>query len=212
MHAGDTTHTGEQGFVLVLALFTLTICTIIGMAAMMTSTTEIDIAGNGKVSKETFYQTETGYVPAAAAIMDREAYGEWDDNFKFIDLGTEGSIVIRNGDFLLDPRVDYPPNSGRWSRSHLPKTVITDPDITVRLNNRINGDVDVDKVDVRYIAGSGAEFGSGAEGMGVTSHKIIYNMDCIGTLPGRQLRNADGTLPDGIPLSEIVLGYRYVLR
>jgi hypothetical protein len=212
MHTIHKTGAGEEGFILVLALFMLTICTIIGMAAMMTSTMEIDIAGNGKVSKETFYQAETGYVPAAAAIMDREAYGEWANNYKFTDLGVAGSIVIKHGDFLLDGRVDYPASSGRWNRNHLPKTVVTDPDIELRLKDQFNGDVVVDKVDVRYIAGSGAEFGSGAEGMGVASHKIIYNMDCLGTLPGRQLRSADGTLSSGIPLSEVVLGYRYVLR
>jgi len=212
MHTMQKTGAGEQGFILVLALFMLTICTIIGMAAMMTSTMEIDISGNGKVSKETFYQAETGYVPAAAAIIAMEAYGEWANNFKLADLGANGSIIIKHGDFLLDGRVDYPVSSGRWNRSHLSKTVVTDPDIEVRLKNQFNGDVVVDKVDVRYIAGSGAEFGSGAEGMGVASHKIIFNMDCLGTLPGRQLRSSDGTLCPGLPLSEVVLGYRYVLR
>lgn len=212
MHHTHTTGAEEQGFIMVLAMFMLTICTIIGIAAMITSTTEIDIAGNNKVSKETFYQSETAYVPAAAAIIDKEAYGDWADNYKYTDKGADGYIMIKNGDFLLDARVDYPASSGIWNRNHLPKTVAADPDIEVRLKNLFNGDVSVDKVAVRNIVGSGAEFGSGAEGMGVSSHKIIYNMDCLGTLPGRQLRNADGTLYTGIPLTEIVLGYRYVLR
>jgi len=211
-HHPHTADRQNQGFIVVLALFMLMICTIIGIAAMITSTTEIDIAGNRKVSTETFYQAETAYVPAAAAIIEKEAYGEWADNYKYADLGDNGYIMIKNGDFLLDARVDYPASSGIWNRNHLSETVLTDPDIAMRLNGQFNGDVSVDKVNVRYIEGSGAEFGSGAEGMGVSSHKIIYNMDCLGTLPERSLRSEDGALYAGIPLSEIVIGYRYVLR
>jgi hypothetical protein len=44
-------------------------------------------------------------------------------------------------------------------------------------------DIDVDKTGVRYLAGGGAEFGSGAEGIGVASHRVIYNIHCIGKLP-----------------------------
>ena len=86
------------------------------------------------------------------------------------------------------------------------------PDVSIRLTDQFNGDVDVDKVDVRHIAGSGAEFGSGAEGAGVSSHKVIYNMDCIGTLPARTLRLADNTINPQVPQSEIFLGFRYVPR
>ena len=72
---------------LILALFMMTICTMIGMAAMSTSITELDIAGNERVHKETLYQSESGYAPAVATLFEKNAYGSWEDNEKFSDLG-----------------------------------------------------------------------------------------------------------------------------
>ena len=202
----------EQGFVLVLALFMLTICTMIGMAAMSTSTIELDIAGNERVHKETFYQAEACYAAVAEAVLDKEAYGTWSDNEKFADLGLHGYIQINDGEFLLEVKDVDPWPGSTWKKDHQNDTVEAAPDVSIRLTNQFNGDVDVDKVDVRHIAGSGAEFGSGAEGAGVSSHKVIYNMDCIGTLPARTLRLADNTINPQVPQSEIFLGFRYVPR
>jgi len=202
----------EQGFVLVLALFMLTICTLIGIAAMSTSTTELDIAGNERVHKETFYQSEAGTSAAAEALLDKEAYGTWSDNEKFADLGLNGYIKINDGSFLLEAKDVNPWPGNVWRKDYQNDTVNDDPDITIRIQNQFNADVDVDKVDVRHIAGSGAEFGSGADGAGVSSHKVIYNMDCIGTLPSRTLRLTDNTLNLYVPQSELYLGYRYVPR
>jgi hypothetical protein len=216
MNKSIATDSREQGFVLVLALFMLTICTIIGMAVMSTSTTELDIAGNERVHKETFYQAEAGSSGAAEALLDKEAYGTWSDNEKFADLGLNGYIQIKDGAFLMEDK-DVDPWPGSTWRKYDPDypqndTVEAGPDISIRLKNQFNADVDVDKVDVRHLAGSGAEFGSGAEGAGVSSHKVIYNMDCIGTLPSRNLRLADNTIDPYVPKSEVFLGYRYVPR
>ena len=203
----------EEGFVLILAMFMLAICSIIGVAAMMTSTAEVDIAGNERVHKETFYQAESGYVVGAEALIEKDAYGAWANNEKFADLAENGYIKIIDGDFLLEGRDDYPAGYGTWNKDHQNDTVEDAvPDVSIRLTDQFNGDVDVDKVDVRHIAGSGAEFGSGAEGAGVSSHKVIYNMDCIGTLPARTLRLADNTINPQVPQSEIFLGFRYVPR
>lgn len=77
------------------------------------------------------------------------------------------------------------------------------PDIRIR-NERLVIDVDVDKVAVKYLAGGVAEFGSGADGSGGSSYKIIYLMDCKATLAGRDITNISS------PASEILLGYRFV--
>jgi hypothetical protein len=208
-----STESREQGFVLVLALFMLTICTIIGMAAMSTSTTELDIAGNERVHKETFYQAEAGSSAAAEALLDKEGYDTWSNNEKFADLGLNGYIQIKDGAFLLEPKDVNPWPGSTWEKDdQVQDTIEAAPDMTIRINNQFNADVDVDKVDVRHLAGSGAEFGSGAEGAGVSSHKVIYNMDCIGTLPSRNLRLADNTINPYVPQSEVFLGYRYVPR
>jgi hypothetical protein len=218
MNNSISTDSREQGFVLVLALFMLTICTIIGMAAMSTSTTELDIAGNERVHKETFYQAEAGSSAAAEALLDKEAYDTWSSGTdKFADLGLNGYIQINDWEFLLEAKDVNPWPGSTWEKDDQVEDTIEawvpgeSPDISIR-TNQFHGDVDVDKVDVRHLAGSGAEFGSGAEGSGVSSHKVIYNMDCIGTLPSRHLRLADNTIDQYVPKSEVFLGYRYVPR
>ena len=209
----------EKGFVLVLALFMLTICTIIGMAAMNTSITEVDIAGNEKVHKEISYQTEAGFVTVVAELFKKNAYGVWSTE-ELDELEAKGIEIQPPCDFLTEGRDDAPLNSGKWEKEKQEIDAVDDkpkkdsiyntPDIKIRINNQYNLDMDVDKVDARYIAGGGVEFAAGAEGIGVSTHRIIYNIDCIGTLPSRNLRQTDGTINPATPLAEVIVGYGYV--
>ena len=80
------------------------------------------------------------------------------------------------------------------------------------INAALRGFADAGSDGIIQFSTGGAEFGSGAEGSGVSSHKVIYNMDCIGTLPSRNLRLADNTIDQYVPKSEVFLGYRYVPR
>lgn len=210
----------QQGFVLILALFMLTLCSIIGIAAMNTSITEIDIAGNEKVHKETFYQVEAGYATPIAALFEKNAYGSWSDHEKFVDLGSDEYVEMLDGAFLLEGRDDSPLYSGRWEKDNQAVDTVEDsPDISVRIKNKFNLDIDVDKVDVRYISGGAVEFAAGAEGVGVSTHRIIYNIDMLGTISSwdaahnkfaRNLRLADGTINPAAPRAEVFVGYGYV--
>ena len=220
MELSKTSAQNEQGFVLILALFMLVICTIIGIAAMNTSITEIDIAGNEKVHKETSYQTEAGYAAPVAALYEKNAYGSWADNEKFADLGSNEYVEMLDGAFLLEGRDDAPLYSGKWDKNNQAIDTVEDsPDISIRIKNKFNLDMDVDKVDVRYIAGGAVEFASGAEGAGVSTHRVIYNIDTIGTISAwdtagnkflRSLRLTDGTINPATPLAEVIVGYGYV--
>ena len=162
---------GEQGFILVLAMFMLVLCSIIGVAAMLTSTTEVDIAGNERVHKETFYQAEAGYVVGAEAIRQKEGYGEWKNNELLellAGLGENSTIMIKDGNFLFEGRDDYPAGSGVWNKDKQQNSVeklpgvekLPDIDIEIRVKDRFNIDVDVDKIDAKHIAGGGVEFAS----------------------------------------------------
>jgi hypothetical protein len=220
MELSKTSAQNEQGFVLILALFMLVICTIIGIAAMNTSITEIDIAGNEKVHKETSYQAEAGYAAPVAALYEKNAYGSWADNEKFADLGSNEYVEMLDGAFLLEGRDDAPLYSGKWDKNNQAIDTVEDsPDISIRIKNKFNLDMDVDKVDVRYIAGGAVEFASGAEGAGVSTHRVIYNIDTIGTISAwdtagnkflRSLRLTDGTINPATPLAEVIVGYGYV--
>ena len=50
----------SEGAVLVIALMLLAVLTILGVAALNTTTTEMRISGNEKVYKEAFYRAEAG--------------------------------------------------------------------------------------------------------------------------------------------------------
>ena len=50
----------EEGFVLVTSMIILVTLTLLGIAAIMTSTIEIKIAGNDRLHRETFYQADGG--------------------------------------------------------------------------------------------------------------------------------------------------------
>ena len=52
----------EEGFVLVTALLIMLVLTIIGIAATTNTSIELQIAGNDKVHKKTFYEAEAGAI------------------------------------------------------------------------------------------------------------------------------------------------------
>ena len=58
----------EQGFTLLIFLSLLLMLTMIGIAAVITSTTDVDIAGNDLKSISTFYAAEAGVEKAVARI------------------------------------------------------------------------------------------------------------------------------------------------
>ena len=60
----------EQGFVLITSLLMLTVLMIIGIAATNTTTIELQISGNDKVAKQTFYQAEAGIQVGSELVED----------------------------------------------------------------------------------------------------------------------------------------------
>lgn len=60
MRKNVKTHHREEGFVLVTALLVMLVLTIIGIAATTNTSIELQIAGNDKVHKKTFYEAEGG--------------------------------------------------------------------------------------------------------------------------------------------------------
>jgi len=216
----------ENGFVLAMAIFMLAIRTMIGIAAMMTTTTEVDITTNEAVYRQVLYGAEAGSTIAIEALLAKEAQGTWTNGES---LDSDNSVTVIDGDFLIEGR-DSNPNR-RWnyweryekaasadkedykpiddlrvtgSNPTTPYATDTNPDIIIRAENQFVINVDVDKLGASYISGSGAEFGTGAEGMAGAGFKIIYNMDGVSTVPGRNIQDTTS------PHSEVILGYRFV--
>jgi type IV pilus assembly protein PilX len=63
--------TNEAGAALVLSLVILLVLTFIGLGAMLSSTTELSLSGNYKLSKQAYYAAEGG---TAYALRDNQYY------------------------------------------------------------------------------------------------------------------------------------------
>ena len=69
----------ERGMVLVVAVLILTVVTIIGIAALTTSDTEMQISANEKVLTGQFYEAEAGQIEAMEwrSLDDRRISHRW---------------------------------------------------------------------------------------------------------------------------------------
>ncbi len=61
-------HTDERGFVLVMVLVTVMLLVVLGVSSTTVTNIELQIAGNDKVAKQSFYQAESATQQAAQDI------------------------------------------------------------------------------------------------------------------------------------------------
>ena len=92
----------EKGMVLVLAIFMLALLSMIGLSSMMTSTTDITIAGNEKFSKLVYYQSESG-LTIGGEVARLYYYPDNGTNLEegFIDAAE--TIDLKNDVFHIGP-------------------------------------------------------------------------------------------------------------
>jgi len=92
----------EEGSGLVLALFTLFILTLIGIAASTTTEIELQIAGNQKMHKTAFYAAESGIEAARAALNDLKVadIGNWDKLLAGTQFTWDGQNVTSLDDVI----------------------------------------------------------------------------------------------------------------
>jgi len=157
----------ERGAVLAIALLIMLALALIGAAAMITSTMELDIARNERLAKESFYMADGG--TTLSPILIEEA-------IEARALPAMGGVTI-DPDFLNEllgyPTATDTPNSS--------------PDITTEVNGKdIN--VDVDRIATQILAGGAAEFAAGYEGIGGGGASggiaIFYRVDSQGSSAG----------------------------
>ncbi|MFZ5764530.1 MAG: PilX N-terminal domain-containing pilus assembly protein [Thermodesulfobacteriota bacterium] len=106
----------EKGFVLVASLLILLILVIIGVAATTNTSSELQIAGNEKVHKETFYAAE-GSLALGVEVLEQNLFcptgftstGVDDNGVTVADL--EGTIRVyeRNGNNMILYQNPTPP-------------------------------------------------------------------------------------------------------
>ena len=182
----------EKGMVLVLAIFMLALLSMIGLSSMMTSTTDITIAGNEKFSKIVYYQSESGLTIG----------GEVARLFYYPDHGTtleEGfidaaeTIDLKNTVFHIGP--EETDEHGLWRKNDqcLDCLDCSDADVDrtpdIQLSGDLRVDLDVDKLHTRAAPGGGALFGRGDKSGRQFIH--AYNVEALALLPGNSSVEAD---------------------
>ena len=168
---------------MIIALLILVFLTIIGVSANQTSEFEIQIAGNEKYHKIAFYNADSGLYVSAKVISATVDGGEAPSLSNISYLNTSGAADP--GDSTLD---DIFYNEIMAFSAHDSAN-----DLKFSLGSH-DVSIDVDRTGQKNLTGGGAEFGSGAEGVGVGSAggvALFFEMDSIGDGPSTAQSNVE---------------------
>jgi len=156
---------------IITAILILVILTLIGLAAMDTTTVELQIAGNDQRSRIAFFNADSGVygVPKIISrIVDISNPVGVANEADSIAAGAAWDATTDRGTFF-DQVMGYDPY---------------DPTLDVVLGQGgFSTQVDVERVRSRVLAGGGAEFASGTEGIGVGASggvAVYYELDSWG--------------------------------
>jgi hypothetical protein len=189
----------EKGMVLVLAIFMLALLSMIGLSSMMTSTTDITIAGNEKFSKIVYYQAESG-LTIGGEVARLFYYQEKDDGTTVEELiATKDYIDLKNSGF--DDQKENTDKYGLWHKNDpdaLDRVDDKEPDL--QLSGDLTVNIDIDKLGTRQAPGGGARFGTGANS--VQQHIHVYNVEALATLPANNSIRADHVMGYHINITE----------
>ena len=182
----------EKGMVLVLAIFMLALLSMIGLSSMMTSTTDITIAGNDKFSKIVYYQSESGLtIGGEVARLFYYPDNGTDLAIGFIDA--ENTIDLQNDQFHVGPETTD--NNSLWNKNNQELDCLdcSDPNVDrtpdIQLSGDLRVDLDVDKLYTRPAPGGGALFGRGDKAGRQFIH--TYNVEAVAQLPANSSIQAD---------------------
>ncbi|MBW2108169.1 MAG: hypothetical protein JRI36_05815 [Deltaproteobacteria bacterium] len=165
----------ENGSVLIVALLVLVILTIIGIGANDTTTTDIRIAANEKFHKVAFYNADAGVYATPKLISSALDQGA-------NPSGTGFTYLDSSADAFYRELMGY-------------DAYDTDRDVSFTLDGH-NVELDVERDRTETLAGGGAEFAAGAEGIGSGSaggFAIYYDLDSFGDGPNGASSNVGAT-------------------
>jgi len=115
----------ENGSITVLALIMLALLTLLGISATMTSSIEVQIAGNDDRHKMALYEAdggiEVGFEMLEQNIACPGGFSTFDEGVGYLDIGTD--VRVYSKDFWLqesEPTSDYPSDVERDIRIYGP--------------------------------------------------------------------------------------------
>lgn len=162
----------EDGFVFIVALFVLILLTIIGISATSTTTIDLQISQNDKASKIAFYNADGGIYPTVKLISQTINAGAK------IEVPDLGAIKYRDRPAGEDPSTDF-------FNQVMGYDAYDAGTLDIQFNLGIYSvNVDVNRTGQKTLVGGGAEFASGAEGIGGgTSVAAYFAVDSFGSGP-----------------------------
>jgi hypothetical protein len=166
---------GQRGAILLVTMMILLVLTVMGIAAISTTTSELQISGNAKIQNMVFYGADGGgrtYGPILKAAL----YEDTVDPAKDPIFGPVADPNLLNELMGLSMT---PPNDG------ISDSPTNHPDIGLAAGNVTVG-VDIDRIDEHQLAGGASEFAGGYEGIGASASSggigIYYAMDSSGQI------------------------------
>lgn len=165
VHVQNCSVRGERGFVLVLALIVLLLLTIIGISATNLTNIELQIAGNDKVHKETFYRADAGTELGIRLTYDNavcvQVRSGFEEDGATPTVRTFAGVRVEDLDFSI-PHTLASVNISDTNRAiaYYPGGTINDAE--PHTNLLLQGET-------KYSAGSGLQMVSGYEGLGASA-------------------------------------------
>jgi hypothetical protein len=162
----------ESGSVTIIAaILILVIVTLVGLSAMDTTTVELQIAGNDQRSRIAFYNADSG-VYGVPKIISRLV-----DISGPVGIAGEADSIAAGAawDATTDRDIFFDQVMGYDTYDPTPDVVLGQGGFSTQ--------VDVERGRSQVLAGGGAEFASGAEGIGVGSTggiAVYYELDSWG--------------------------------
>ncbi|WP_319408633.1 pilus assembly PilX N-terminal domain-containing protein [uncultured Desulfosarcina sp.] len=159
----------ENGSAIIAAIFILVVVTVLGITATNTSTLELQIASNDQFIKMAFYNSDSAV---------------WGTS-KLISLAVNRSEKIDAGTGNDAPGIAYLPADVSTSDEAFYRQIagydvyVSDLDIDFTPGG-INAQADARRVRQVHMEGGGAEFATGAEGVGPSAIAIYYDVNTGG--------------------------------
>ncbi len=172
----DSGSEDRRGMILIIAMLIMAIMSIIGAAAMNTSRIDIQISHNTEVARQAFYFADSGLEMSPKIIR------------KAIDDGSMAAVpnvVIDGG--LFNEIMGYATETDSVTAA------VPTADLQLVMG-KTSLMADIDRTGTGFMAGSGVEFASGAEGAGAGTTGgvlIFYTLDSIGAAPRQARSNID---------------------
>lgn len=167
-HTRRSILSNEDGSVIVAALLILVVVTLLGITATNTSTVEVHIAANDQFAKMAFFNAD-GAVYGTAKLISHAI----NLNGK-VDQGTGSDAP---GIDYLSTKTDKADDFYRQILEY--DEYVDDPDIDFNAGG-IDAQTEVRRDRTAHVAGGGAEFATGAEGVGPSAIAVFYDIESNG--------------------------------